>query len=87
MCPDCLRWIFRTGSSRRFTSLRPAEVIRANTNRRSRLSRARNQAAFFQTVEDPGNVGISGNHAACDFPAREPLRSSSQDVTMLHRVA
>ena len=46
----------------------------------SAFARARNQAAFFHTVEKPRDIGITGNHAAGNLPAREPLRRPSQDT-------
>src|SRR5258706_3709586 len=46
----------------------------------SAFARARNQAAFFHTVQEPRDIGVSGNHAASNLAASEPLRRSSQDA-------
>src|ERR1700730_11010180 len=46
----------------------------------SAFARARNQAAFFHTVQEPRDIGVTGNHAAGNLPAREPLRRPSQDT-------
>jgi hypothetical protein len=44
----------------------------------SAFARPRNQAAFFHTVQEPRDIGVTGNHAAGNLPAREPLRRPSQ---------
>ncbi len=46
----------------------------------SAFAGAGNQAALFHAVEEPGHVGIAGNHAAGNLSAGEPLRCASKDA-------
>src|SRR5882672_2771954 len=40
---------------------------------------SRDQAPLLQTVEQPSNIWVVRNHAAGDFPTREPFGCAAQD--------
>jgi len=43
------------------------------------FARAQNQAPPFETIEEPGNIGIAGDHTIGDLARRKPFGRSAQD--------
>lgn len=44
------------------------------------LAAAGDQPAFFEAIEQAGDIGVAGDHAGGDFPAQQAFGSAAQDT-------